>query len=393
MSPSARCLLLFLIVLVGAASPLAAQGPAAKSNPPTPTTPPNPSTTGIAPPAASANPAATATPLPAAAAGATAAPALPGKYAAPFAPGAKVKSEGIVAFLEGPAWHPNGSVFFSDVENNRIMRRDVTGKIHVFRTPSGRANGLLFDGERRLYACEGAGEGGNRRVTRTENNGVVTVLTDRYKGKRYNAPNDLALDSRGRIYFTDPRYGDREGLEIFDEKGNPILGVYRIDTDGKVERILSFEVACPNGIAVSPGDKYLYVVDNDNSKADGSRKVWRFDLTPEGTVAPKSQIALHDFSPGRGGDGMTLDVEGRLYVAAGTMVPSATETTAVAAGVYVFSPEGKQAGFIAVPEDMVTNCTFGGPDLRTLYITAGHKLWSVPATTPGYVPFPKKTKP
>jgi gluconolactonase len=314
--------------------------------------------------------------------------------AAPIvAPGATVKPEGIVAFLEGPAWHPNGSVFFTDVENNRIMRRDVSGKFQIFRTPSGKANGLVFDADRRLIACEGAGEGGNRRVTRTETNGVVTVLTDRYKGKRYNAPNDVTLDSRGRIYFTDPRYGDRDGLEMFDEKGNPIFGVYRIDDDGKVERILSYEVACPNGIDVSPGDKYLYVVDNDNSKPDGNRKVWRFELTPEGTVVPKTQTLLYDFGRGRGGDGMAIDVEGRLYVAAGTNVAAPPKETADnKAGVYVLSPEGKLLEFIPVLEDMVTNCTFGGPDLKTLYITAGHKLWSIPVGTPGYLPYPRKIK-
>ncbi len=318
----------------------------------------------------------------------------PVKVAAPIvAPGATVKPEGIVAFLEGPAWHPNGSVFFSDVENNRIMRRDVSGKFQIFRTPSGRANGLVFDAERRLLACEGAGEGGNRRVTRTENNGVVTVLTDRYKGKRYNAPNDLTLDSRGRVYFTDPRYGDRDGLEMFDAKGTPIMGVYRIDVDGNVERILTYEVACPNGVDVSPGDKYLYVVDNDNSKPDGNRKIWRFELTAEGTIVKDSQKLLYDFGRGRGGDGLALDTEGRLYIAAGTNVAAPPKETAdIKAGVYVLSPEGKLLEFIPVLEDMVTNCTFGGPDMKTLYITAGHKLWSIPVGTPGYVPFPRKPK-
>jgi gluconolactonase len=310
-------------------------------------------------------------------------------------PEAAVKVEGIVAFVEGPAWHPNGSVYFSDCVNNRIMRRDVAGKMHVARVPSGCANGLFFDAERRLLACEGAGEGGNRRVTRTEKNGTISVLTDRYESKHYNAPNDLTIDTRGRIYFTDPRYGDRDGLEMFDEGGKPIMGVYRIDpspdsAECKVKRILSFEVACPNGIEVSAGDKYLYVVDNDNSTADGNRKIWRFELTPEGDVVPKSQTLIFDFGRGRGGDGMALDVEGRLYVAAGTNIATPVETTDFKAGVYVISPEGKLLQFIPVSEDMVTNCTFGAPDRKMLFITAGHKLWSIPVLTPGYVPYTSK---
>lgn len=309
------------------------------------------------------------------------------------APGSEVRPEVIVAFTEGPAWHPSGNVYFSDVENNRILRRDPMGKLHVFRTPSGRANGLVFDSERRLVACEGAAEGGNRRVTRTEPNGTITVLASRYQGKRFNAPNDLALDSRGRIYFTDPRYGNRDDMELFDKDGKTVEGVYRIDPDGKMTRILAHEVQRPNGIAVSPGDKYLYVVDNNNGDVEGNRKVWRFELDPAGDVVPGSQKALVDYGRGRGGDGMALDVEGRLYVAAGTIVPNPPyENTDVKAGIYIYSPEGEPLGFLPVPEDMVTNCTFGGPDLKTLYITAGHKLWSVELTTPGYVPYAVKKK-
>ena len=311
------------------------------------------------------------------------------------ADGATLKLEGITSFLEGPAWHPNGNVYFSDCENNRILRRDVTGKIHIYRTPSGRANGLMFNAERRLIACEGAGEGGNRRVTRTEANGVVTVRADRDKGKRLNAPNDLTIDSRGRIYFTDPRYGDRDGLEMFAADGKPVFGVYRIDVrpDGECEmtQILSSEVACPNGIEVSPGDRYLYVVDNDNSRPDGNRKIWRFELSAEGAVVPKSRTMLFDFGRGRGGDGLALDAAGRLYVAAGTNLANPpVETDEFKAGVYVLSPEGKLLHTIPVPEDMVTNCTFGGADLKTLFVTAGHTLFSIPVTTPGYVPWSLK---
>ena len=154
--------------------------------------------------------------------------------------------EGRVAFTEGPAWHaPTKNVYFTDIENNRIMRRDPTGKIHIYRTPSGRANGLLFDKKGRLHACEGGREGGNRRVTRTELDGSITVLTADFSGSRYNSPNDLVMDSKGRIYFTDPRYGDRDDMQILDSDGKPVEGVYRIDPDGNVKMILSHENRSP----------------------------------------------------------------------------------------------------------------------------------------------------
>ena len=187
--------------------------------------------------------------------------------------------EGRVAFTEGPAWHAaSKNVYFSDIENNRIMRRDPTGKIHIYRTPSGRANGLIFDTNGRLYACEGGREGGNRRVTRTELDGSITVLTADYSGKKYNSPNDLVIDSKGRIFFTDPRYGDRDDMQILDSVGVPVEGVYRIDPDGKVTMILSHEIDRPNGIALSADEKHLFVADNSNAKAGDNRKLWRFDL-------------------------------------------------------------------------------------------------------------------
>ena len=295
---------------------------------------------------------------------------------------------GIVAFVEGPAWHPSGNVYFSDGSNNRIMRRDRTGAMHVFRHPSGAANGLLFDYQGRLLACEGPGPGGRRRVTRTEHDGTITVLTDNYRGRKYAGPNDLALDSKGRLYFTDPRYGPRDDLEIVDADGRAVEGVYRIDPDGSVTQVLTHEVNRPNGILVSADDKYLFVVDNNNNTPRVPRVVWRFELAADGTVARDSRKMLHDFGRGRGGDGMALDVKGRLYVAAGRTVPSPPhETTEAAGGVYVITPDGKQVGFVPIPEDQVTNCTFGGKDLKTLYITAGHTLWSVRVTTSGFVPW------
>ena len=307
----------------------------------------------------------------------------------------RLKVEGRVAFTEGPAWHPSGNVYFSDIVNNRIMRRDAEGEMHIFRTPSGRSNGLLFDHKGRLLACEGGGFGSHRRVTRTELKGTITVLASRYKGKRFNSPNDLTIDSQGRIYFTDPRYGNRSDLEQFDEQGREVEGVYRIDGPGKVTRIITHEVHRPNGIAVSKGDKYLYVADNVNDGPKkglgGNRKLWRFDLNADGTVAQKSQKLLFDWGTDRGPDGMVLDQKGNIYVAAGFNFPKPPVETAkkYKAGVYVISPEGKLLRFIPVPADMVTNCTFGDKDLKTLYITAGHKLWSIRVDTPGMLAFPR----
>lgn len=311
----------------------------------------------------------------------SAAPRIPVAAAEPWASGVKI--EGRVAFTEGPAWHPSGQVYFTDIANNRIMRRDAKGEMHVYRTPSGRANGLLLDAQGRLHACEGGGEGGNRRVTRTELDGSVTVLADRYEGKRFNSPNDLVMDARGRIYFSDPRYGDRTDVELFDKQGEAIEGVYRIDPDGKVTRVITHEVARPNGLGLSPDGKFLYVADNLNDGphegVGGARKLWRFQLKGDGDVDLKSRALLFDWGTDRGPDGMCVDAHGTIYVAAGFNFPNPPAETALVykAGIYALSPEGKLRGFLPVAADMITNCCLGGPDGKTLFITAGHKLWSV----------------
>ncbi len=302
---------------------------------------------------------------------------------------AAVRIESRVAFTEGPAWRPDGNVFFTDIVNNRILRRDPQGQLQVYRCPSGRANGLAFDNEGRLLACEGGGEGGNRRVTRTELNGSITVLTDRYGGKRFNSPNDLCVNSHGRIYFTDPRYGPRDDVEQIDSTGKIIEGVYRIDPSGRVVRIISHQVDRPNGIAVSADNQHLFVADNVNdgpNAVGGNRRLWRFDLKADGNVNFASRKLLFDWGSDRGPDGLTLDNEGRVYAAAGFNTPNPPAETAEKhkAGVYIIHPlEGGVIGFIPVPEDMATNCTFGGADGKTLFITAGHKLWSFPMNVAG----------
>jgi gluconolactonase len=260
------------------------------------------------------------------------------------------------------------------------MRLDQTGKQSVFRKDAG-SNGLMFDKQDRLVICEA----GRRRVTRLDPLDKLTVLAEKYDGKRFNQPNDLAQDSQGRIYFSDPQYGERGSMELLDAQGKKVEGVYRVDPDGKVARIITHEVDRPNGLVITPEDKYLFVADNNNNTVGGARKLWRFELAAKGTIKPDSQTLIHDWKTTRGPDGMKLDVKGRLYVAAGLNKPNPPFETAdnPTAGIYVFSPEGKLLEFIPIPRDEVTNCAFGGQDLKTLYVTAGGTLWSIRMTTPG----------
>ena len=206
---------------------------------------------------------------------------------------------------------------------------------------------------------------GNRRVTRTELNGTIRVLAARFDGKRFNSPNDVVIDQQGRIYFTDPRYGDTSDVEQRDEQGKIVEGVYRIDRDGSVHRIIVHEVHRPNGLAISKSQRYLYVADNVNSGPDavgGNRKLWRFELQADGAIRPSSRKLMFDWGSDRGPDGMTIDSQDRLYVTAGLNHPNPpVETnTRYKAGVYIISPGGELLDFVAVPADAITNCTFGG---------------------------------
>jgi gluconolactonase len=302
-------------------------------------------------------------------------------------PDAKATHAAIVTLLEGPAVDAEGNVFFSDIPGNRIFKMTPDGKTAVWRADSGRTNGNCFDAQGRLVSCEGGEQGpGRRRIVRTDmKTSEVTVLTERFEGKRYNSPNDLCIDTKGRIYFTDPRYSpDRSDMELDFE------AVYRIDADKKVTRILSQPVIHrPNGIAVAPDDKTLYVIDS-HPKEGGNRKVWAFDLSPEGN--PGNQRVVYDFGAGRGGDGMKLDVKGNLWVAAGISYRrSAGETTDVPPGIYVISPQGQLLGRIPINEDLLTNLAFGGPERKTLYVTAGKTLYKVPVNVSGYALYPPLT--
>jgi gluconolactonase len=282
-----------------------------------------------------------------------------------IADGAKVEklwSEG--EFTEGPAYGPAGKVYFSDI-GNRIMQFDpVSGKTIEYRNPSGRANGLKFDTMGRLVACEGANSGGNRRISITDKDGTVRTLADKWNGKRFNSPNDLTIDRKGRIYFSDPRYVGDEKREIDTES------VYRIDPDGSVTQLMT-GVQKPNGILVSPDAKTLYIAD---SNPKGNQHLVALPLNDDGSVGTKN--LLHDFGKGRGIDGMCCDTKGNIYGAAGREEDRTS-------GVYVFTPEGKKLGFIAVPET-ATNCCFGDKNHKTLYVTSGKSLYRVRLNTEGF---------
>jgi len=297
---------------------------------------------------------------------------------------AEVSPAALVCFLEGPAVDAEGSVFFSDIAGNRILKRAPDGTVTVFRADSGRTNGNTFDAQGRLISCEGGenGPGGRRRIVRTDmKTGAVTVLAERYEGKRFNSPNDACVDVHGRVWFTDPRYGQRDDLEM------DVEGVYRIDTDGSVTRVLTQkEIHRPNGIAITPDGKTLYVIDS-HPKEGGSRKIWSFAVARDGSLGDQKQV--YDFGRARGGDGMRLDTAGNLWVTAGNSVKRyAGESLEVPPGVYVISPKGVMLGRIPIPENLITNLAFGGPDRKTLYVTAGKTLYQTPVSVAGYALYP-----
>jgi gluconolactonase len=259
-------------------------------------------------------------------------------------------------FTEGPAMAPDGSIFFSDIGETIYRYDPATKQTAIFRRPSGRANGLMFNQQGDLIACEGANTGGNRRISITSGieggkDGTVRTLAERYDGKRFNSPNDLAIDIRGRIYFSDPRYVGNEARELDFE------AVYLVAIDGTVS-IATREISKPNGIILSPDGKTAYVSDNNPM---GNRHLAAFDVKADGLLANKR--VLYDFGSGRGVDGMTIDTRGNVFATAGT---------GDKAGVYVFDPDGKQLAMIPTPGDP-TNCVFGGDDHRsTLYVTCGN---------------------
>ena len=274
------------------------------------------------------------------------------------------------AFTEGPTVDQEGNVYFTDITPERIMKLANDGTLSVFREKSNRANGLIFDDQWRLVACEGGGaDGRNPRITRTDmTTGEIEVLAETFEGKRLNQPNDVTFDSKGRLYFSDRPFDNPAPDQV------PTHAVYRIDTDGSLHQILAEpDIEKPNGLVISPDDKIFYLLETHPSK-DRARMIRAYDLADDGSVS--NMRMFHNFYPGRSGDGMTIDSEGNLYVAAGlNRLRGSSETLDTPAGVHIFAPDGTLKEFMPIPEDTITNCAFGGDDLKTLYVTAGKTLY------------------
>ena len=256
-------------------------------------------------------------------------------------------------FTEGPSVSSDGSVYFSDVGANSIYKYNPkTTKVTNIRPSSGRANGIIFDHMERLIACEGANTEGRRRISITKKDGSIITLTDNWKGKRLNSPNDLAINKKNKlIYFTDPRYVGNEKRELDFE------GIFMVDLNGKTS-LATKDIKKPNGILVSEDGKTIYVADHEITP-NGSRKLLSFSIEKNGELSNKK--VLHDFEEERGIDGMALSPNGDIYATAGS---------GKHAGIYVFSHEGDLLSFIPIPGDP-TNCTFGrGKKQWTLYVTA-----------------------
>lgn len=283
-------------------------------------------------------------------------------------PGSKVvKAADGCKFTEGPVVDAKGNVLFSDGPNDRIMQLAPDGELTEFRKPCGRVNGMTMDGQGRLIVCQSAGEGGKRRVARFELDGSETVLAERFEGRPFIAPNDVCVDADGRIFFTDPYFGPPA------EKSQPVSGVYRIDRDGRVTRVLA-DLLKPNGIVVTPDNRLVYVSDR------GTQKLHRYELQADGSLKPAGIV--YDFAPDRGVDGMRLDVNGNIYAAAGQ-----DKTT----GLFVVSPAGKLLLHYPLPE-FATNVVFGGKDRRDLYVTATTGVYRFRTQNAGApVPIPQRS--
>jgi gluconolactonase len=299
---------------------------------------------------------------------------------------------------EGPAAAPDGSIFFSDIpfgsDKGKIMRFDPkTKQTTIFADDSHKSNGLKFDAAGRLVACEGSDEGGQAISHWDIKTRTRTVVADRYRGKRFNAPNDLAIDAKGRIYFSDPRYLGAEPRELEHR------AVYRIDTDGAVVEV-THEVEKPNGIALSPDGKTLYLADHNNGTdrivegapppKPGAMKVYAFPLGANGLVSGKRKTLI-DFGAEAGSDGMTVDRQGRIYLASRTLKRP---------GILVIDPAGREVAFIPTgaanqsadkpPVGIPSNVTFGvGPEKHILYVTIDVSLYRIPLKSEGYVPWGK----
>ncbi|MGH9659054.1 MAG: SMP-30/gluconolactonase/LRE family protein [Bryobacteraceae bacterium] len=284
------------------------------------------------------------------------------------------KLAGGFAFTEGPVWQQDGSVLFSDIPNNVIHKWTPDGKVVPFRKPSGYdqtdappgafigSNGLTLDRQGRLIVCEH----GNGRVTRLEKDGKLTVLADKFEGKRLNSPNDAVYKSNGDLYFTDPPYGFPK-QDDDPKKELKFNGIYRL-AGGKLQ-LLYRDLTRPNGLAFSPDEKFLYV-----ANSDAARKIWmRFEVARDGSLTGGKVFADVTKEKADGlPDGLKVDKKGNLYATG-------------PGGVWIFSPEGWHLGTIQ-PDQVPANCAFGDRDGKTLYMTARTGFYRIKLAVEGIRP-------
>lgn len=274
-------------------------------------------------------------------------------------PDAKIeKIAGDFKFTEGPVWHKNGFLLFSDIPANVIRKWHPKEGVSTYCEVSGNSNGLTFDRDGRLIRCEH----GNRRVTREEKDGKITVLASHFKGKRLNSPNDIVVKSDGSIYFTDPPYGCPDEARELD-----FQGVYRLSPHGDLVLLVS-DFDRPNGLAFSPDEKTLYIADSSSRM-----HIRAFDVKPDGTIANgRVFVTMRTGEPG-GPDGLKVDADGNVW-------------TTGQGGLWVLDKHGKHLGTIKLPE-VPANCAWGDSDGKTLYITARTGVYRIRTNVRGIRPW------
>jgi gluconolactonase len=261
-------------------------------------------------------------------------------------------------FTEGPLWdRDNRRLYFSDMPGN-VMRTWREGEgVREARCPSDMSNGLTFDSQRRLIACEHA----TRRVTRTERDGTISVVADRFRGTPLNSPNDVIVKSDGSIYFSDPNYGLKEYYGIKRPQDLPFQGVYRVAPTGELE-LLADDFAEPNGLCFSLGESRLYINDTERMH------IRVFDVSADGSIA-NGRVFFEESGTGGAPDGMKVDERGNVYCTG-------------PGGIWVISAAGQHLGVISVPE-VTANMNWGDDDWRTLYITASSSIYRLRAKVAG----------
>jgi gluconolactonase len=274
-------------------------------------------------------------------------------------------------WAEGPVWFGDGRyLLFSDIPNNRMLRwLEDTGEVSVFRSPSNYSNGNTRDRQGRLVTCEHD----SRRVTRTEHDGAITVLADRFQGKPFNAPNDLAVHSDGAIWFTDPGYGIMSNYEGHKATFELPTNVYRLDPNTRDMTVVASDMDKPNGICFSPDEKKLYIVDTGEPKHAGDPRPIRVFDVDDGKRLKNGRMFVN-MAPGSS-DGIRCDVDGNVWSAAGWGPDSFN-------GVQVFAPDGTLIGKIHLPETCANLC-FGGAKKNRLFMAASQSLYAVYVGTEG----------